>query len=37
MFCDRCKWISSNKICKACMLLERLNTGKAKIELEIAD
>lgn len=28
MNCDRCGFVSSNKICKACTLLEGLNTGK---------
>lgn len=28
--CTKCGYISSNTICKACVLLEGLNTGKAK-------
>ena len=31
MKCERCNSVSSNKLCKACMLLEELNKGKAKI------
>lgn len=27
--CERCGYISSNKLCKACVLLEGLNTGNA--------
>jgi cytoplasmic tRNA 2-thiolation protein 1 len=30
MDCVRCGFISSNDLCKACILLEGLNTGKAK-------
>lgn len=30
MNCDRCGFVSSNKLCKACVLLEGLNTGTAK-------
>ena len=37
--CDRCGYLSSNAICKACMLLETLNKGIApkKIELKIEE
>ena len=28
--CKRCGYISSNEICKACVLLEGLNSGRAK-------
>jgi cytoplasmic tRNA 2-thiolation protein 1 len=28
--CKRCGYISSNEMCKSCVLLEGLNTGKAK-------
>ena len=31
--CERCNYISSNRICKACVLLEGLNKGRAKIAL----
>ena len=30
MNCERCGFVSSNDLCKACVLLEGLNTGKAK-------
>ena len=33
MDCERCVYVSSNKICKACVLLEGLNTGKAKVAI----
>lgn len=33
MNCIRCGYISSNKICKACVLLEGLNKGKAKLAI----
>lgn len=29
--CVRCNYISSNDVCKACVLLEGLNSGKAKV------
>lgn len=29
--CERCNYMSSNKICKACVLLEGLNSGRAAI------
>lgn len=29
--CDRCGYISSNELCKACVLLEGLNTGNAVV------
>jgi cytoplasmic tRNA 2-thiolation protein 1 len=29
--CTKCGFLSSNKICKACTLLEKLNQGKAKL------
>ncbi|KAM3142974.1 cytosolic thiouridylase subunit Ctu1 [Paramecium bursaria] len=32
--CTKCNFISSNKICKACTLLESLNQGRAKLQLE---
>lgn len=32
--CERCGYLSSNKLCKACVLLEGLNAGRAKISLE---
>lgn len=31
--CERCNYISSNRICKACVLLEGLNKGKARVNL----
>ena len=31
--CTRCGYISSNKLCKACVLLEGLNKGKAKLAI----
>ena len=37
MLCERCGFISSNKLCKACVLLEGLNSGKAKVSVKIAD
>uniref|UniRef100_A0A7S3FXL1 Cytoplasmic tRNA 2-thiolation protein 1 n=1 Tax=Strombidium rassoulzadegani TaxID=1082188 RepID=A0A7S3FXL1_9SPIT len=30
MYCTRCGFVSSNELCKACVLLQGLNTGKAK-------
>ena len=33
MECTRCGFMSSNEICKACVLLEGLNTGKARIAI----
>ena len=37
--CERCGYLSSQKICKACLLLEGLNKGRprTKIEVEIED
>lgn len=31
--CVRCGYMSSNKFCKACVLLESLNKGKPALEL----
>lgn len=31
--CERCGYLSNNKICKACVLLEGLNAGRAKMEI----
>jgi len=31
--CSRCGYISSNKLCKACVLLESLNSGLPKVTL----
>lgn len=31
--CSRCGYISSNKLCKACVLLEGLNKGKPKLAI----
>lgn len=33
--CVRCGYLSSQKICKACMLLEGLNKNRPKIEIQI--
>ena len=35
--CERCGYIASNKLCKACILLEGLNKTKAKITLEMEE
>lgn len=32
--CERCGYLSSNKICKACILLEGLEASRAKISLD---
>ncbi|ODQ68179.1 hypothetical protein NADFUDRAFT_20091 [Nadsonia fulvescens var. elongata DSM 6958] len=32
--CHTCGYLSMNKICKACILLEGLNAGRAKLELD---
>jgi len=32
--CEKCGYLSSNKICKACMLLEGLEMNRAKVSLE---
>ncbi|CCE61657.1 hypothetical protein TPHA_0A05830 [Tetrapisispora phaffii CBS 4417] len=32
--CEKCGYLSSNKICKACMLLEGLENSRAKISIE---
>jgi cytoplasmic tRNA 2-thiolation protein 1 len=32
--CERCGYLSSQKICKACVLLEGLNKNKAKVSVE---
>lgn len=32
--CTRCGYISSNPLCKACVLLDTLNKGRAKITIE---
>ena len=31
--CVKCGYISSNDVCKACVLLEGLNSGKAKVAI----
>lgn len=31
--CERCGYLSSNKICKACVLLEGLNAGRAQVTI----
>jgi cytoplasmic tRNA 2-thiolation protein 1 len=35
--CERCGYISSQKVCKACVLLEGLNKNKAKVSLDGSD
>jgi len=35
--CLRCGYISSNKLCKACILLETLNKGLPKISIEVKE
>ena len=35
--CERCGFIASNKLCKACVLLEGLNKSKKKIVLEVEE
>lgn len=37
MTCERCGFISSNKLCKACVLLESLNNGKARKVVKISE
>lgn len=37
MKCERCGFIASNKLCKACILLEGLNKNKAKIALDFEE
>lgn len=32
--CERCGYLSSQKVCKACVLLEGLNKNKAKVSLD---
>ena len=34
--CERCGYLSSQKICKACMLLEGLNKSRPKTRIEVA-
>lgn len=33
--CERCGYLSNNTICKACVLLEGLNIGRAKLQIQI--
>lgn len=33
--CQRCGYLSNNKICKACVLLEGLNVGRAKLQIQL--
>lgn len=33
--CERCGYLSNNKICKACVLLEGLNAGRAKLQIQL--
>jgi len=33
--CTRCGYISSNMLCKACILLDTLNKGVAKLSIEV--
>ncbi|KRX09620.1 hypothetical protein PPERSA_09290 [Pseudocohnilembus persalinus] len=35
--CTRCGFVSSNEICKACVLLEGLNKGRAQKQLQMQD
>ncbi|KAK9479978.1 hypothetical protein V1514DRAFT_327036 [Lipomyces japonicus] len=35
--CERCGYISSNRICKACVLLEGLNAGRAAVQVDSAE
>lgn len=35
--CKRCGYLSSQDICKACMLLEGLNKNKPKTQIEVSD
>ena len=35
--CSKCGFISSNTVCKACVLLERLDKGKNKVKVEIEE
>jgi cytoplasmic tRNA 2-thiolation protein 1 len=32
--CERCGYLSNNKLCKACVLLEGLNASRAKITID---
>jgi cytoplasmic tRNA 2-thiolation protein 1 len=34
MKCERCGYMASNKVCKACLLLSNLNSGRAKKKVE---
>ncbi|VVT56440.1 uncharacterized protein SAPINGB_P005059 [Magnusiomyces paraingens] len=33
--CERCGYLSNNTICKACVLLEGLNAGRAQLQIQI--
>ncbi|KAJ3345697.1 nucleotidyltransferase [Entophlyctis luteolus] len=33
--CERCGYIASNKLCKACVLLETLNKGRASVDISL--
>ncbi|KAK7207250.1 cytoplasmic tRNA 2-thiolation protein 1 [Myxozyma melibiosi] len=33
--CERCGYISSNKLCKACVLLDGLNAGRAAVQISL--
>lgn len=35
--CSRCGYISSNELCKACLLLQGLNSSRARVQLEHDD
>ena len=35
--CSKCGYLSSQEVCKACVLLEGLNKGKPKMDVQIAD
>ncbi len=35
--CEKCGFMTSNKVCKACILLEGLNKSKPKIQMLITE
>ena len=34
--CERCGYLSSQAVCKACMLLEGLNKNRPKMEIQVS-
>jgi cytoplasmic tRNA 2-thiolation protein 1 len=34
--CERCGYMSSQRVCKACLLLQSLNKGRARRRVEVA-